>query len=315
MNQQVQRWFFLIFLSIVWGSSFLMIKKALIGFSPMQLVAIRILLTGLFLLVIGFNPLKTITTKTDWFWVMVSGYVCTLMPIVLFAFAQTKVNSSTASILNALIPLITLLIGYIGFKEKLKRNHITGVFLGLIATWGLIDGAFRFNTGADNTYSLLIVLACCCNALNINIVKHKLNHVNPLALATGCFLVISIPAVIYMFNNGMMETSFYETKEVRTSLKYLFLLVVFSTAISRIVFNKLIQISSPTFSSTSTYLIPVVAILLGVLDGEEITWIEYIAVSIIFFSIYIINDFRIKSLIFDIGKVYMNVKTSFLKQK
>lgn len=292
MNKQVQQWFFLLFLSIVWGSSFMLIKKSLIGFSPMQLVAIRIFLTGLFLLVIGFNSLKTLTSTKEWFWVIISGYVSTLLPISLFAFAQTKVNSSTASILNTLIPLMTLLIGFIGFKAVLKRNHISGIFLGLIGTWILIGNTTSLNIESSYKYCLFIILACFCNAFNINLIKYKLSNSNPLAIATGNFIVISLPAFIYLLKNGMVDIRFYESIEVRQSLFYVFILVIFSTAMSRIVFNKLIQISTPAFSSMSTYLIPVVAILLGIIDGEEITWVEYVTVFIIFSSIYIVNGYN-----------------------
>lgn len=290
MNKHVQQWFFLITLSIVWGSSFLLIKKSLIGFTPMQLVAVRIFLTGLFLFVIGYKSLKTLT-KNEWFWVTISGYVSTLLPITLFAFAQTRVNSSIASILNTLIPLITLLIGFIGFKSILRRNHVSGIFFGLIGTWILIGNHTSLNTGSSYQYSLLIVLACCCNAFNINLVKYKLSNSNPLAIATGNFIVISLPAFIYILENGMVDIRFYESIEVKQSLFYVFILVIFSTAMSRVVFNKLIQISTPTFSSMSTYLIPVVAILLGIMDGEEITWVEYVTVFIIFSSIYIVNGY------------------------
>lgn len=263
------------------------------GFTPLQLVAIRIFLTGVFLLIIGAKSLRSIRTKKEWFWIIVSGYISTLLPIYLFAVAQTKIISSTASILNALIPIMTILIGYFGFNEIVKRNQIIGVIIGLAGTWLLIGASSTINLNSGYHFSLLIILACICNAFNINLVKYKLSNINPIALATGCFISIMLPAIYFLINEGMLELNFYSTEHTKNALFYVLILVVFSTAMSRIVFNRLIQISSPAFSSTSTYIIPIVAIMLGVIDGEVITWIEYLTIAIILFSIYIVNDVRL----------------------
>lgn len=288
MNQQLQRWIYLTILSVVWGGAFILIKKSLIGFTPTQLIALRVFITSLFLFLIGYSSLKTLSKK-NWFWISISGCVGTLLPIALFSFAQTKVSSCTASILNTLIPLITLLIGYLGFKAVLKKNQITGLIIGLIGAWILIVNTGGTTLDTKYSYSIFIVLACFCNAYNINIVKYKLQHVNPIAVATGNFLVILIPAFLYLYKNQMFYIEYYKSPILKESLFYVVVLAICSTAFSRIIFNKLIQISTPVFSSTTTYLIPVVALFFGLLDGEEVTYVEITAMVVIFSSIYLVN--------------------------
>ena len=125
-----KKWVYLIVLSIIWGSSFILIKKGLIGFTPMQLGALRILISGFFVFLFGFHTLKKITRK-QWKWIIVSGFLGTFFPAFFFAFAETEIDSAVASILNSLVPLNTILLGFAIFKIASTKRQIFGVIIVL----------------------------------------------------------------------------------------------------------------------------------------------------------------------------------------
>jgi len=93
MNNQQQKWVYLIVLSIIWGSSFILIKKSLLGLTPYQLGALRTIITGLILFTVGLKSLKSIK-KEEWKWVIVSGFLGSFIPAFLFAIAETEIDSA-----------------------------------------------------------------------------------------------------------------------------------------------------------------------------------------------------------------------------
>lgn len=138
------KWVYLIVLSLIWGSSFILIKKGLVGLTPMQLGAIRIIFTGTFLFIIGFKRVKEIRNK-EWKGIILTGLLGTFFPAFLFAFAETEIDSSIASILNSLVPLNTIIIGFLIFKMKSSKRQVMGVFVGLIGTIMLIMNGATLN--------------------------------------------------------------------------------------------------------------------------------------------------------------------------
>ena len=123
MSQNNTKWVFLIILSFIWGSSYILIKKGLIGFTPLQLGSIRIIITAFVLFVFGFNSLKKIP-KNKWKWILATGYIGSFFPSFLFAFAQTEIDSGVSAILNSLTPLATLVIGLLFFKFLIDTKQI-----------------------------------------------------------------------------------------------------------------------------------------------------------------------------------------------
>ncbi|MFZ9002441.1 MAG: DMT family transporter [Robiginitalea sp.] len=127
MSDVNRRWFYLIVLSIIWGSSYILIKKGLDGFSAIQLWGVRVLMAGLLLLGIGFRSLRTIE-KGQWKWVALSGVVGSFIPMFLFCWADSEIYSSIVSILNSLVPLFTLFVGYLLFRISFSLNQLAGRF-------------------------------------------------------------------------------------------------------------------------------------------------------------------------------------------
>ena len=288
MDNQKKKWIYLIILAIIWGSSFILIKKGLIGLTPLQLGALRILFTAFFLFIMGFKTIKTIEKK-DWFWISLSGLAGTFFPVFLFAYAETEIDSSVASILNSLVPLITLLIGLLIFKIKIQAKQTLGVIIGLAGTAILIFQGATIQTDQKFFYNFLVVLASVCYAINVNIIKAKLQHVKPLAIATGNFVFMLIPTLIVLFSTDFLNSETLTNPIVQESILYIVVLALFGTAIAKVLFNTLVQISTPVFSSSVTYLIPIVAVMWGMLDGEKFTLMQIVGAFTILAGVYLVN--------------------------
>lgn len=287
MKQATLKWLYLIFLSLIWGSSFILIKYALVGLTPIQVGALRILITTFFLLLVGFKKLKKIT-KEEWKYIIITAFLGTFFPAFLFSFAITKVDSSFAAILNSFTPFNTLVFGALFFGFAFQKKQIIGILIGLIGTVMLIYNSESINFEADYLYVSFILIASVGYAFNVNIIKKHLQNVNALAITTGNFVLLIVPTLVVLYYTDFFH-SFKFTVETKTSLIYVSILALFGTAIAKTVFNKLVQISSPIFSASVTYLIPVIAVVLGLLDGEKLGLLQMFSALIILFGVYLVN--------------------------
>ena len=283
-----KKWLYLSLLSVVWGSSFILIKKALIGLTPLQLGALRTLFAGIFLLIVGFSYLKKIR-KPQWKWIAISALLGTFIPAFLFAFAETQIDSAVASILNATTPIVTLLLGAILFKIVFSKNQLIGVMAGLAGSLLLIWSGADVNPNQNYWYSTLVLAASVCYALNVNILKKYLQGLPAMAIAAGNFIVLVVPAFIVLLFSGFFSLTFKDNTVLHESLGYLLILAIVGTAVAKVMFNKLVQISTPVFASSVTYTIPVMALLWGLLDGERFTLLQAGSAAFILFGVVLTN--------------------------
>lgn len=288
MNEHKRKWIYLIVLSIIWGTSYILIKKGLQGFNPIQLGSIRIVLAALFLFIVGFKSLRTISKK-EWFWVGVSGIVGSFIPMFLFAFAETEIDSSIASILNSLVPLFTLFVGLFAFGVGFTRNQLLGVVVGLFGAAFLIFFGTEVNPDQNYWYSGFVIIATICYACNANIIKNKLQDVSPMGIAVGNFAVILVPGIIVLLFSGFLKEQVTTGPYFFSSLGYIVVLCIMGTCVAKVMFNKLVQISTAVFSVSVTYLIPIVGIFWGVLDDEKFTLWQLFAALVILFGVYLVN--------------------------
>lgn len=291
MNSQNKKWIYLIVLSIIWGTSYILIKKGLQGFSPLQLGSVRILLAGFFLFLIGYKSLRTIG-KSKWKWVALSGFLGSFFPMFLFAFAETEIDSSVAAILNSLVPLFTLFLGFLVFGVQFTKNQLVGVLLGLLGASFLIFFGKNINPNQNYWYAGLVVLAAIGYACNANIIKNKLQDVSPMGIAVGNFATIMVPGVVVLLFSGFFSTEVLKGSYFWSSLGYIVLLCIIGTCIAKVLFNKLIQLSSAVFSVSVTYLIPLVGIFWGILDGEQFALKQGISAALILLGVYLIHKKR-----------------------
>lgn len=296
MSASKAKWVYLAVLSLIWGSSFILIKKSLIGLTDYQVGSLRIVLTSFFLFSIGFKSLREIKRK-HWKWIAISGFVSSFFPPFLFATAQTQIGSGISSILNSIVPLNTIILGALLFGIGVSMRQVWGVIIGLIGTVMLILGSLMvgdggldaaFSGGNNLWYSSLIIIATIGYALNVNIIKKYLSSISALAVTTGNFLFIFLPGLVVLYWTGFFQT-IWDNPEMQQSALYVVLLSLVGTAVAKVLFNKMVQIASPVFASSVTYTMPIVAVGWGILDGERFGFIQLVAAVIILIGVYMSN--------------------------
>jgi len=289
-NQVFFSWFLLMSLALIWGSSFILMKKGLQIFSAGEVGAVRIISAAAVLLPFSIPALKKLK-KEHWKLLFFSGLVGSFFPAFLFATAQTRLSSSVTGILNALTPLFVLILGVLFFKQNLTRRNLIGIGVGFGGSFLLIfsgsSDAFWYSI---NVFTLLVVLATIFYGTNLNLIKHYLQDLSPRVITSVSLLLVGPIAFIYLFSMTEFTTRFDNPAPALQSLSFILILGVIGTGFALVIFNKLVQLTTPIFTSTVTYLIPVVAVAWGLLDGEKILSYHLIGMVTIIFSIYIINS-------------------------
>jgi drug/metabolite transporter (DMT)-like permease len=284
MESKQIKWGYLIVLSLVWGSSFILIKKGLIGLTAIQVGSLRIVFAAIFLLLIGFKSLSKIP-KEKWKYIALTSMLGTFIPAFLFAIAQTEIDSSVSSILNSLTPLNTLILGAVAFGVSFQRRQLWGVIIGLIGSLLLVFNGAINHPEQNYYYSILVIIASICYAVNVNLIKRFLSDLTPLSITTGNFLFLLFPSLVILLSTGFADV--IQVQQAQESILFIMILGVVGTGIANILFFKLIQISSPVFATSVTYLIPVVAFFWGLLDNEMLTIVQFFGALIILIGVYL----------------------------
>jgi drug/metabolite transporter (DMT)-like permease len=287
MNDQYKKWVYLSILALVWGSSFILMKKALIGLTPVQMGALRILIAAIFLLAIGFKTIRSIK-KRHWKHIITTSILGTFMPVFLFAYAVQEIDSSIVSILNSLTPFNTLIFGSIVFGVAFKKRQLLGVFIGLIGTTILILQGAHLNPAQNYWFAPLILVASVGYAFNVNIVKKYLHDLSAFSIVAGNFLLLLIPSFAVLYSTQFFST-FESTETNLQALGYISLLAIIGTGLAKVLYNKMVHIATPVFASSVTYLIPIVAISWGIFDGEKLSFLQLLSGAIILFGVYMVN--------------------------
>ena len=282
------KWLVLCILALTWGSVFILIKKTLLVFNPYEIGALRMVISGLVLLKFGLPALRNMSKRTM-IWVGVAGFFGNFFPTFLFPIAQTQVSSSMAGILDTLVPVFVLVLGFLFFGIKSKFIQIIGAVIGFSGAAVLL---YFSETNASETqlgYALLIVLATACYGFSALVVKNKLSHVPSLQLSSGAISLWLIPSLIALGFSGFF-TNLESNQETWEAMGYMMILAVMGTAVCGILYNKLIHDVSPVFASSVTYLLPVVAVTWGLLDGEKFTIWYLVGALLIMIGIYLIRE-------------------------
>ncbi|TYB78159.1 EamA family transporter [Bizionia gelidisalsuginis] len=282
------RWFLLIIIALTWGSSFILIKKSLIAFTPYEIGAIRVGVSGLIMAVIGVPALRRMD-KNTLFWIATAGFFGNFLPMFLFPLAQTQVSSSLAGILDSLVPVFVLVLGFLFFGIRSKTIQVLGAVIGFSGAATLMYFSESSTADSQLGYALLVVLATACYGLAALIIKEKLQHVPSMPLSGGIFTIWMLPSFLILLGTGFF-TRFQITPESTEAMGYLAILTVLGTAVAMLLYYKLIQNTSPVFASTVTYLLPIVAVIWGLIDGEEFSLWYVFGGILILIGIYLIRE-------------------------
>ena len=285
-NKDVIAWGLLILLAIIWGSSPILIKKALIKLDPFEIGALRLTLASFVLMPFLLKNLKEIKRK-DYFILFISGIVGNVVPYFLYPIAQTNIDSGTSGVLTSLTPFFALLIGVFFYKLKATKNNIIGLTIGFSGTAALILFSETNTSSGSNLDGLFVVLATILYGINLNLVKYHLNHLKPITI-TSYSIVLILPDTLYIL---FFSTPFIEHVQNfnnhKTEFVYVFILGILSTSIATLIFYNLIKIKDTVFASTVTYLMPIVAVVIGLMDGELVNFYQLSGMGLIICGVYI----------------------------
>lgn len=285
-NTNLQAWSLLLLLSLIWGSSYILIKKSLVVYDPIQVASLRLGITAIAFFPFFLYHIRQLKAKY-FIWLILVGIAGSGLPSFLYPIAQTKISSALAGSLSSLTPLFTLLTGLLFFKARGQQSKVLGILIGLAGALLLVVFGRDGSVAGQFSYSLLIVLAAICYAFSSNIVGFKLSHYNSMTISAFSFFMIGLPALIYVFaGSGFVET-FQQTPGAGKALLYVSFLALFSTALASVLFFRLIQITDAVFGSTVSYIMPAIALSWGIMDGEKIGWAFFVGLGLILCGVYL----------------------------
>jgi drug/metabolite transporter (DMT)-like permease len=287
MNDYNKKWFYLAILSLIWGSSFILIKKGLVGLNSVQLASLRMIFAASVIYIYSYNSIKKIPKKS-WKWIVITAYLGTFFPVYLISYGQTEIESGLASIITTVTPINTLIIGIIFFSLTFSIKQLLGLFIGLVGAVLLLYEASETNLNSNIYFSFFIYLTTVGYAASVNLIKKYLTNIPPEAVTAGIFLSISPPAIIVLYFSDFTDLNFQDPLILK-SIFFVLVLGVFGSAIAQTLFNKFVKISSPIFASAVTYTMPVVAIFWALIDGEILSIMQFFATAIILLGVYLVN--------------------------
>ena len=294
MSKKSLAWIYLLFLGIVWGGSFILMKRgmhALDGtdlFTSSQVAALRMVIAGLVLLPITLLNLKQLKQKKDLLFFACVGYFGNFFPAFLFTYAETGLSSGLTGVMNSLTPIFTIVIGFLVFKHTISKFQFLGLVIAVIGVVLLILGGENVSFSGNLNQIIAVAAATLCYAISVNVVKYKLGEYKALEIASIAFGTTLIPSAIITYFSGAVDFLQHEPKAWE-GLGFISILSIVGTVIALFYFNKLIAISSTIFSSSVTYIIPIVALFFGLSDGESIHYLQVLAMFVILCGVFMVN--------------------------
>lgn len=290
-NAPVTRdYFILLALSLIWGTSYILIKKSLTVFTPYQVAGLRLGISALAFIPLIWHHLKKVKRSQLPLFIVV-GLAGTGLPSFLYPAAQTHVSSSIAGILSSLTPLFTFLLAWLAFGLSVVPRQGLGILIGLggailltlssSSAGGM--GAISGNLG----YIGLIMLATMCYAVSSNLVKAYLGNTPALTITVVSFFLVGFPALIWCITSGGVVQVITTHPDGFAGLGYVAFLALFSTVLASVIFFWLVQQTSAVFSSTVSYIVPVVALGWGLLDNESIGPWQLLAFVLIITGVFL----------------------------
>lgn len=294
-HSNLKNWGLLVILALIWGSSFILIKRGLEVFSPGEVGAYRIVAAATFLLPLSLPRIKFLTSEQAQNLILI-GLLGSFIPAFLFPTAQTRLSSSLTGVLNALTPLFVVIIGALFFRSKITRRNALGLviaFIGVLILITLKEGSGFDSFTGINGYAFFVILACICYGFNLHLIKSRFDSLKSIEITAISLLMVLPLALVYLMAGTEFSYKLVTHEGALRALGFVTLLGVMGTAIALILFNIMVKTASPIFASSVTYLIPVVAIFWGVLDGEVLLFGHYIGIAAVILGVWVGNRKKI----------------------
>lgn len=286
MRNSWANWLLFFVLSLIWGSSFYLMKVGMEYLSAYQVASLRIVSAGLVLMPFARNAFKAIPRQRIPL-IVGTGLLGSFFPAYLFCLAETKIDSAMAGIINALTPLFTLLVGILFFQLTARKIQIIGACIGFFGLVLLITSGSQLQL-SNVAYSLLVILATLMYGFNVNIVGRFLGDIRAIDMASLVYLLLLIPALIILLLTGYGNLPLREAGYLHSTMAAA-ILGILGTALASVFFFMLVKRAGPVFASMVTYGIPVIAVCWGLLRNEHIREKQLISLLIILVGVYLVN--------------------------
>jgi len=263
-------------------------KRGLEAFTSAEVAALRISIAFLALVPLMLKHYK-IDLKKYAKGLLMMGVFGNLLPAFLFTAAETRISSSLAGMLNALTPLFTIIIAIFWTGFRPNKNQTIGVLTGLLAAIALLW--FEGGASSDDNfiYGGLIVVATIFYAISVNAIRKYLFDVKPVTASVWSFTFIGSGTLLWVLFGSNVQQTLATNAHAWGALGYVSILAVVGTASAVVMYNFLIRLSGAVFASSCTYLIPVVAVMWGVVDGESVNIWQLVAIGGIIGSVWMIH--------------------------
>ena len=290
-ENSLKNWSLLVILTLIWGTSFILIKRGLEVFSPGEVGAYRMVAAASLLLPLSLPRIKHLN-KTQVKNLVLAGMLGSFIPAFLFPLAQTQLSSSLTGVLNALTPLFVVLVGGAFFNTKITQKNAIGLVIAFVGVVILV--AYKESGGWEsltdiNAYALFVIAACICYSFNLHVIKTRFTKLKSIEISSISLLMILPLALIYLFAGTDFSYKLATHPQAWEALGYVTILGMIGTAAGLILFNIMIKSASPFFASLVTYTIPIVAIMWGVLDGEVLLFGHYIGIAAVILGVWVGN--------------------------
>ncbi len=293
MQKKIAGAILLVLLGAVWGSSFILMK---LGMEPIkgtptldhfQVAGLRMLVAATVMLPFALKTIKLLWGK-DFVFLLTVGLCGNFLPSFLFTYAGTELSSGFCGILNSLTPIFTVLVGILAFRTRIHWLQIIGIFIGTMGIVLLVTSGGDLTLVNSPKHISAVIIATLLYGISVNTIRHRLSHVSPLAV-TSLGLICILPFTLISFINEGTFQAITSKPLGQEALGYVFILGFLSTAISNIYFHRLIKMTSAVFASSVTYLIPVFAVLFGLLLEESFSIFELLSMLVLLSGVFLVN--------------------------
>lgn len=287
MGKGFLNWFIFIILSIIWGSSFIMMKEGLVHLNAFQVASLRIIFSGIVLLPSAIKHFKSIP-KNKLGIIFMSGVLGSLLPAYLFCVAEMGIDGALAGTLNSLTPIFVIITGALFFSSKTSANKILGICTAFTGSILLLMSKGHMQESQNLVYISYVVLATIFYGFNVNMVYKYLKDIGSLQIAAVALTLNAIPALIVLYFTGYFSLALTD-HNILYSTGQAALLGIMGTAVASVIFYKLVKSAGAVFASMVTYGIPVIANTWGIIYGEEVGWKQFACLLLILLGVYIAN--------------------------
>ncbi|MGV3630783.1 MAG: DMT family transporter [Bacteroidota bacterium] len=287
--------FLLILLACIWGSSFILMKRGMETtdgiaiFTDSQVGALRMLIAALVLLPITLFSLKKLTSFKDFISLTIVGTCGNFVPAFLFTYAETELSSGYAGMMNTFTSIFALLIGVLIFRQKLLANQVTGILIAFSGMVFLMYAGQQLDSAGTWKHVGAIILATFLYGISLNTIKHRLSHLKAMEITSLAFGILLLPGIAASYSSGSFEVM-KTNSHAWEGLGYIAILSIVGTALALLIFNRVIGLTSTLFASSVTYLIPIVAVFIGMLNGEHINIMQVSAMIVVLGGVFLANS-------------------------